>query len=522
MIGGPGRVSESTGARRASLGAGLIPLLGAVLLASGCAGTRGPDVAAPGPVPESRLQAELTEIFADPAFSHAHWGVMVQSVETGEILFRRNAEKLFMPASNMKLVTAAVALARLGPEHRFHTELAAHGAIADDGTLQGDLVVRGGGDPSISERFYDGDPTGAFEAWADSLEARGVRRITGDVVGDDDRFDDVHLGPGWAWDYLDSYYAAEIGALLFNEGAVTFKIRPGESAGVPARVEMVPSTGYLSVDARVTTVADSTEVDVVASREPFTNDVRIRGAIWAGQDSLIRYIAPHDPTLLFVTVLTETLEERGIVVEGGPVDVDDLAERLAPDSLTVLFTHASPTVAEIVKPFLKRSQNQIGEMLLRALGAAETDTGSVRNGRRVVEGMLADWGIPEEYFIYVDGSGLSRYNYLSPEALVRLLRVMAHRPEFEAFYDALPVAGIDGTLRRRMRGTLAEENARAKTGYISNARTLSGYVTTRDGERLAFSLMANNFQVPVGAVEYLQDLAVERLANFSRRDGGPQ
>ncbi len=206
-------------------------------------------------------------------------------------------------------------------------------------------------------------------------------------------------------------------------------------------------------------------------------------------------------------------------MEGRPVDADSLSAKPELDSLSVLFTYASPTLAEIVKPFLKRSQNQVGEMLLRALGAAETDTGSVRNGRRVVEGTLADWGIPEGYYIYVDGSGLSRYNYLSPEALVRLLRVMAHRPEFESFYDALPVAGSDGTLRRRMRGTLAEENARAKTGYISNARTLSGYVTTRDGELLAYSLMANNFEVPVGAVEYLQDLAVERLANFSRQGG---
>ncbi len=160
-------------------------------------------------------------------------------------------------------------------------------------------------------------------------------------------------------------------------------------------------------------------------------------------------------------------------------------------------------------------------MLLRFLGAADTDTGSVAAGRRVVEGTLYRWGIPSTYFQIADGSGLSRQNYLSPESLVRLLRAVARGSEFDAFYDALPVAGVDGTLERRMRGTRAEGNARAKTGYVSNVRALSGYVTTLDGELLAFSFLANGFNVPVPAVEHLQDLAVERLAHFSRRGRVP-
>lgn len=466
--------------------------------------------------PAGVLRAELAEIFSDRDFDNASWGVMVQSLSTGEILFRRNADRLFMPASNQKLVTAAVALARLGPERRFATRLAARGTLRPDGTLDGDLVVIGGGDPAISDRFFDGDPLAVFRAWADSLRAKGISRITGNVVGDDDLFDDVHLGPGWSWDDLGEYYGAGVGALLYNEGAVRIKITPGDSAGAPGRVEMQPQTQYLRLVSEVRTVADSTGVSVEAERRPFANDARVHGAIWTGQDSVIRYIAPHDPTAFFVTVLTETLERAGITVEGGPVDKDDLAAKAGLDSLSTLFVHLSPTLAEVVRPFLKESQNQIGEMLLRALGAAETDTGSVETGRRVVEAMLRRWGIPESHYVIVDGSGLSRYNYVSPEALVRLLRVMARRPEFEAYYEALPIAGVDGTLERRMRGTLAEGNARAKTGYISNARSLSGYVTTLDGEPLIFSLLVNDFSVPVPAAEYLQDLVVERLAHFSR------
>ncbi len=501
---------------RSFRGLGFSLAVGALLAVTpGCApraaAPLGPEFGAVG-----ALRAELDDIFADPAFRNAHWGVMVQSVATGEILYRRNAEKLFMPASNNKLVTAAVALARLGPDYRFHTRVAAAGPVEADGTLRGDLVVVGGGDPAISERFYDGDPTAAFRAWSDSLKARGVRRITGSIIGDDDLFDDIHLGPGWAWDYLDAYYAAEVGALLYNEGAVTYRITPGDSAFAPARIEALPRTSYLTVTTDVMTVTDSTGVSLRADRRPFGNHARLTGAIWVGQDSLIRYIAPHDPTLFFVTVLSETLAAQGIEVGGRPVDIDSLAEDQRADSLATLFVHESPTLAEIVVPFLKRSQNQIGEMLLRYLGVEATDTGSVAAGRRVVEATLTNWGIPESGYIYVDGSGLSRYNYLSPEAIIRLLRVMARRPEFEVFYDALPIAGVDGTLRSRMKGSRAEGNARAKTGYISNSRALSGYVTTHDGELLAFSMIANNFDESVDAAEYLQDLAIERLANFSR------
>jgi D-alanyl-D-alanine carboxypeptidase/D-alanyl-D-alanine-endopeptidase (penicillin-binding protein 4) len=502
-------------------------LLFAAVVTVACA-PAGAGPAEPGPAtPVGALRIELEEIFADPAFRNAHWGVLVQSLETGEVLYRRDAEKLFMPASNNKLVTAAVALARLGTDYRFHTRIASNGVTGEDGTLQGDLVVVGGGDPAISERFYDDDPTAPFSDWADSLQALGVTRIAGDMIGDDNLYDDVHLGPGWAWDYLDDYYAAEIGALLYNEGVVTYKIMPGDSVGAPAEVIVLPPTDYLSVDYDIVTVSDSSlhfpergplpGTVVRSERRPFSNEARIWGTIWAGRDTVSRYIAPHDPTMFFVTVMKETLEDEGLEIAGRPIDIDSLPLEALGDSLATLFVHQSPPLGEIMIPFLKRSQNQIGEMLLRHVGAADSDTGSVRAGRRAVEETLAGWGITESSYIYVDGSGLSRYNYLSPDAIVRLLRVMYRRPEFDAFYEALPIAGVDGTLESRMKGTRAEGNARAKTGYIANSRALSGYVTSQDGEVLAFSMIANNFDESIDAAEYLQDLAVERLANFTRR-----
>ncbi len=493
----------------------LLPTIGfAAALACSSGRTQGPVPAEAAPVPA--LGAELREIFSDPALDNAHWGVMVQSVESGELIYRENATKLFMPGSNVKLVTAAVALASLGIDHRFQTAIAASDQIQEGGTLSGDLIVIGGGDPTLSERFFAGDPLAVFRNWADSLKSLGVTHIAGDVVGDDDLFDDVHLGPGWSWDDLGYYYAAEVGALLYNEGAVRARVSPGDSVGALANVRLDPPTVYLTVQNDVVTVADSTGVSVTEELRPFSNDGRLWGEIWIGRDSLNRFLAPHDPTLFFVTVLAETLQSEGISIGGRPADADSFAPGGRRASPTTLFVQASPTLAEIVKPFLKESQNQIGEMLLRYLGAADSDTGSIEAGRRVVERTLTAWGIPESYYIYVDGSGLSRYNYISPEALVRLLRVMARRPEFEAYYDALPIAGVDGTLEQRMRGSRAAGNARAKTGYISNARALSGYVTTADGELLAFSMIANNFDTSIRTVEYLQDLAVERLASFTR------
>lgn len=473
-------------------------------------------VAVPVTQPLEVLRAELDEILADPAFENAHWGVMVQSLGTGQVLYRKNERKLFMPASNMKLVTGATALTRLGADYRFRTAVGACGTLGADGALVGDLIIKGGGDPSISSRFNDGDPVATFRAWADSLRNSGVRRIEGNVVGDDDLFDDIHIGPGWAWDYLGAAYAAEIGALLLNEGAAEFTVRPGSSVGSSAIVGQSPETAYLHVSQSVTTTADSTGVSVRASRRPFSNEAELAGEIWIGTDHVNRSVAPHDPTMYFVTVLRETLIAEGISVAGDGVDRDSIDAEACGTPIQ-LFVHESPPLREILKPFFKESQNQIGEMLLRYLGAADSDMGSVAAGRRAVAAALTGWGIPDDSYVYYDGSGLSRYNYLAPEAVVRLLRRMYQRPEFGDFEAALPIAGVDGTLENRMKNTKAENNARAKTGFISNARALSGYVETEDGELLAFSIITNNFDTPVRPVEYVQDLIVERLADFSRR-----
>lgn len=487
-----------------------VRLLGALALA-GCGAARG---GLRDPAPElARLVAELDSAFAAPQYARAQWGVVVRSLDNGEVLYRRNAARLFMPASNQKILTGAVALERLGPEFRFRTDVLAGGPRRGD-TLAGDLVVVGRGDPTFSLRATDGtDVLASLRGFADSLRSRGITVITGRVRGDGSWFTDAPLGAGWMWDDLQDSYSAPVGALQFNESFAQLEIAPGDSAAAPARVRLIPSGAPLRVFSQVTTAPrDSNLRQVRRTRVFFTDSVVVTGRISQGQTPVRLDVAVTDPTRYFESALTQALREQGLEVRGeGPTPTPE------PRALTPLFSLSSRPLRDILPLLEKPSQNQIAEALLRTLGGELRGVASEDSGRAVVRETLTSWGIPEDAHVYVDGSGLSRYNYVAPEAVAEVLVAISRHPHFQVFLDALPVAGVDGTLASRMQGTAAHGNARAKTGSIANVRTLSGYVTTRDGERLVFVLMANHFTVPRRVVEQTQDHVVERLANFTRR-----
>jgi serine-type D-Ala-D-Ala carboxypeptidase/endopeptidase (penicillin-binding protein 4) len=505
----------------------------AALLLAGCAG-RG----AGGPLPPviRSLAAELDSAFAAPQYARAEWGVVVQSLDNGQVLYRRNADHLFMPASNQKLITGAVALARLGPEFRFTTTVLASGARRGD-TLHGDLVVYGRGDPALSLRASGGtDILASLRPWADSLRARGIRAITGRVTGDASYFPDPFLGEGWMWDDLQDSYSAPVGALMFNEAFATVTLTPGLNPGDPLTARLEPADAPLRVfSTAITAPRDSAISQVRWTRAFFTDSVPVWGRLSAGRSPFTFFVAVTDPTRYFERALGQVLREAGIAVlntpsvvghqsagtassvvgrqssGGSPVASDD--RRLTTDTI---FSWQSPRLDSILKLLEKPSQNQIAEILVRTLGTLRGGVASFDSGRVVVRETLLSWGVPEDAYVFADGSGLSRYNYVAPTALAHTLTAMARHPAFTAFYDALPIAGVDGTIQRRMAGTAAANNARAKTGSISNARTLSGYVTTAEGERLVFVLMANHFTVPSRVVDRTQDHIVERLANFRR------
>jgi D-alanyl-D-alanine carboxypeptidase/D-alanyl-D-alanine-endopeptidase (penicillin-binding protein 4) len=504
--------SSRGGSRAARLGSTTAAVLW--FAAASCTHAPSPTVAPkPNPRAERALASDLNRIFAAPVMEQGLWGVEVKSLDTGRVLYRLNARKLMMPASNMKIVTLAAAAEALGWDYRFKTTLESDAEI-QDGALKGNLVVRGGGDVTINSR--DNRARALFDEWAAALKAAGVTRIDGNIVGDASAFDGRGLGQGWSWDYLEAGYAAPSSALEFNENIATLTIRPGLKPGDPAGLELPPSTGLGLVHRVVTGEADS-RTAITIERRLDGAWLDVAGSIAVGASPATREVAVANPALYFTHALTLALIERGIPVRGIPV-VFERSILLEPLPRTAIVESQSPPLREIATTMMKVSQNLYAETLLKAIGATGGATGTTTAGRAAAQKIFEAWGIQPTSYVQADGSGLSRYDFVTPEMIVTLLERMhkdvRHR---DAFVGTMPIAGKDGTISTRMRGTRAEGNAVAKTGSISNVRALSGYVKTRDGETLAFSILANNFTVPAATVTWITDLAVETLANYTNR-----
>ena len=481
----------------------------ALVLSAACGAHAAPQVT---PRAERDLVADLNTIVNAPVMSQGLWGVEVRSLESGRVLYALNERKLMMPASNMKIVTLAVAAETLGWDYRFKTTIETAGTI-DNGTLHGDLIVRGGGDPSINAR--DARATHVLDDWASALRIAGITRIDGNIVGDDNAFDDETLGGGWAWDYLQYGYAAPIGALEFNEDIALLSLRPGAAPGDPLFVELPPGTGLHVVNRTVTGTAGSSDTvdDTLAAHG---TELQLTGSLALDAKPATREVAVVNPTVYFAQSLRDGLVARGLEVTGQALDGDEVPAMPAPETRRALAESESPPLRDIATVMMKVSQNLYAETLLKAAGAANGGLGTTESGRVTSRTVLGGWGIPETTYTQVDGSGLSRYDYVTADMLVTILAHMARDPRHhDPFLAALPIAGKDGTIRSRMKRTRAEANALAKTGSIANVRTLSGLVKARDGQTLVFSILANSFNIPAATVNWIADLAVETLSNFS-------
>ena len=475
------------------------PTAGTSAAASGTAGTR------------VALRRTIDSLVDVPEFRNAHWGLLVVDPERGDTLYARDADKLFMPASNEKLVTGATAIALLGLDHRWTTTLLARGPVRN-GELDGDLVVRGTGDPTISMHMHPADGLEPLRALADSLKAHGITRVRGQLVAAPGPFVDAGLGYGWAWDDLDDAYSAGVDALYLNEGFTSIVVYGGARAGDPVRAVTRPAATYPALIVRARTVArrggggvDSASA-IQVSQDSSRGGVLVSGAVAAG-DSVVAEITFRDHSRAFLAALAEAMQSRGVRTFG--TTVNGPLPRL--DSITTL---SSPTLREVLPYFEKPSQNQIGELLFKSIAVKVTGVGRADSAAAVVSRQLRTWGAADDGYVVHDGSGLSRHDFVSPRTLVTVLDVMRRSPAFRVFYDALPVAGIDGTLRNRMRGTSAAGNVHAKTGTLDKARSLSGYVTTADGRMLLFSALCNNYTVPTRRVDQLSDALAIRLASL--------
>jgi serine-type D-Ala-D-Ala carboxypeptidase/endopeptidase (penicillin-binding protein 4) len=454
----------------------------------------------PVPTTVAELQQWLSNHIAQPRFAAAMWGVKVVSLDSGKTLFEHNPEKLFSPASNSKLYTVALALDRLGTEYRIKTSLYSKVKPNTSGVLKDDLVVYGRGDPTITARLHGDDIHKALEPLVTALTNAGVRRIAGDLVGDESYFRGPPFGSGWAWDDMQYYYGAEISALTINDNTLQTLVKPG-AVGTPCKLTLLPATAYLTFSNRTETVQAGRSRRIHFYRPLEQNVVYVSGQMPADDDGYKEDLTIHNPAGLFVWYFKQALAEHGIKVSGtvrtrnwldqqaNPVDCHDLVELGSVESLPM---------RDMAREVMKPSQNLYTDLLLAHVGeksrAADQSGGNSEDlGIRELEKLVAAAGIKSGDVLFEEGSGLSRNNLTTPNATIGLLQFAQRRSFSQVFFDSLPVAGVDGTLRNRMKGTAAAGNVRAKTGTLRWANALSGQVTTAAGERLIFSIMLNRY-----------------------------
>ena len=462
----------------------------------------------------SELRNQLDDSFNDQNFSSAIWGVFIKSLKTGEVIYKRNADKLFIPASNMKLFTSAAALILLGPDYSYQTNILANGEIKN-GILNGDLIIQGSGDPTISNRFYSGEPTKLFEEWADTLSSYGIKEITGNIYGDDSIFDNMGYGKGWLSDYEWSWFSAPSGALSFNDNSIEIKIEPGE-LNFPAKISTTPNTQYISLVSKVITVDQNTPQSISVSRTQGTNLILVSGRIRTNSKPYIEHVSISDPTMFFLSVFKETLISKGIAIKGRIGNIESADRTIINEDLTPLHRHESVPLSLILKEVNKNSNNFYAEQILKTIGYEEYGYGTSLNGVRACGNILNTMGINPNNMVMVDGSGLSRLNLVSPRQIVNLLSYMHKSDDYQRFYDSLPIGGVDGTLAERMKKSSAQNNVRAKAGYNENVSSLSGYLKTISGEQIVFSIIVNNFLAPGSLANYIEDNVCNRLVNFVR------
>jgi serine-type D-Ala-D-Ala carboxypeptidase/endopeptidase (penicillin-binding protein 4) len=457
-------------------------------------------------------QNYINQRFEDSLFTHAHWGVLIESLDSGDIWYEQNADKMYMPASNNKIITSSAALISLGPNFRFETKLYYSGEIADS-VLNGDLIVKGNGDPSFYTRFFD-DPRDPFFNWADTLIKMGIKHINGNIIGDDNYYEDQSFSTDWAFSNLPHHYAAEFSALQFNENYIDLYII--QPSTILDTVEIIPNveSQYFTIVNNVSAI-DSGRNRIYFNRPFGTNQIIVSGRVHIGNDTLERSPSIWNPTLFYTTVLKETFEVKRIKVTGSALDCDDIPLwDFQPLGNDLILTHYSPPLKDLLKVLMKKSQNLYAETMVRIMGLMNSGYGSFEEGKKVVERVLSGFGIEPETYAYSDGSGLSRYNYISPRQIVKILKGMRKSEYQDIWKDILPIAGIDGTLKRRMIGTKTEGNVRAKTGTISNVRGLSGYLTTADGEEIVFSFLVNGHLRSTRETELITDSVLEFIAEY--------
>jgi len=444
------------------------------------------------------LRARLDSFLADTALASAQIGIDIYDITADSGIYCRDCNKMFNPASNMKLFTSAAALELLGPSYKFKTGFFASGKIDKKGRLKGDLIIVGGGDPLISGRFRNG-VTDVLALWADSLRQKGIREIKGDIVVDNSFFSGSEFGAGWSLDDLSYWYACPISALSFNDNCVDLRFLPEKKVGDPAIIKLDPSTDYIRITNNAVTIPADSQFNLDYFRIPFTNDVEFFGGISVDDTvGVVDYVSVHRPDIYCGYIFGNVLNNKKIKFKGNIREMDRMAgENVSVDSKGIyrpLFTWYSDSLTVVISVINKNSQNFFAEQTLKTIGKELGDEGSFKKGIEIVTAFLDSIGIGEDDIAMYDGSGLSHYNVVKSDAVIRLFRYMYHSSDFEAYYESLGIPGVDRSVKKRLENIEFREHVRSKTGSIANALTFSGYIDgPRTGHLLAFSIMVNDY-----------------------------
>lgn len=480
-------------------------------------------VPTPTPVIQTlpELQSRIRATLGRPELRRGSIGIKILSLASNKVIFEENAEKYFMPASNMKNFTVATGFERLTPDFKFVTSVYAPGGVDGAGMIRGPLSIFGRGDVSISTAFNNGDYYKGLEALADKIMQAGVKRIEGDIIADDSYFSGSAIPYGWEWDDLQSYYGAEVSALPVNDNAVDFTVRPG-SVGSQCIAQVQPINVVVKIiNTCVTTRSGPSTLRV--QKKLGQNVIEVSGNLPIGNAGFTNYIAVTRPAELFAELLRQVLIKRGVTVTGQSRLVSPQAvaaiptDPSAPQRVEIARLESAP-YSIIAAKTMKPSQNMYTETILWALGEQVGDKSTFRTsaqrGTAVVSSFLKQIGIPEGSVLQYDGSGLSRHNLVTPNAVATLYAYMAKSRYALSWRESLTIGGVDGTLRNRFKGTAAAGNMRGKTGTIDQVSALSGYVTTAAGEQLVVSIIVNGVPEP-SARTSIADSIVVNLANFN-------
>ncbi len=530
-------------------------------------------VAAKKPAPKKDIAKEIAAILSQPPLDRAHWGIDAVDMDTGKALYAQNSDQLFLPASNTKLFTTAAALAIACPDYRFHTTVETEGNIDSRGHLFGNLVIFGRGDPNISGRVLpyslktERTPphTQILEEMADQVAKSGLKTVDGDLIGDDTYYAFERYAEGWALDDLQWSDGAPVSALSFNDNVVFMSILPGVLPGDKALITVEPDTGYYELDNRIVTSAAGIVRKIGIHRDPGSKKIVLWGSLPLGDAGMKESLSIEDPAEFVALLFRTLLEQRGITVhgtararhgdgaqfftmqapppalvtpEGNPSATSVPPASTAPEAAAspaqnasgtepqatssssnkILAEHISSPLLDDIRVTNKTSQNLHAELALRLVGKLRGNNGSFEGGAAAVKQFLLQAGLKDDEFTFLDGSGLSRRDLVTPAATIQLLIYAARQPWGPAFEESLPVGGVDGSLADRFLNTPAAGLVQAKTGSLSHVNTLSGYGQTQTGKRFVFSIFCNNHNMPGGKVLAAIDSIMQLLVG----DGKPK